>query len=1014
MAAQADVLAQFHPAISGWFRERFGAPSPPQELGWPSIAAGKHTLILAPTGSGKTLAAFLWCLNQLYVQPSHASGVEVLYVSPLKALNYDIEKNLDQPLAGIAAKAAELGLPVPDIRKAVRTGDTGSSERGSMLRRPPNVLITTPESLYLLLTSQRARETLRTVRYLIVDEIHAVAGTKRGVHLALSVERLEALVGRPFVRIGLSATQRPLSEIASFLGGSEREVNIVDTGKRKALDLQVVSPVKTFDDLPDHSAWNGVYAQILEYLRSGPRSTLIFVNNRGIAERVTANLNDLAGEEIARSHHGSLSKERRKEVEDDLKAGKLPAIVATSSLELGIDMGSIDLVLQVGSPKSVSRGLQRVGRAGHTLDATAVGRVLPVFRSDLLEAAVVAREMGQANVEETHVPRNCLDVLAQHIVAMAAAEEWSVPALFDVVRRAYPYTDLTRAALDNVLEMLSGRYPSHEFGELRPRIAWDRQNDLVRARDGSRMLAIVNGGTIPDRGYYGVYLAESNVKLGELDEEMVYESRVGQTFTLGTGNWRIQAIGHDRILVSPAPPGAARMPFWHGDGLGRPFELGETVGQFLAEAEAALSAPLPAARGGRGAGTHPLAHQLHTQYHLDAIAADNLVNFLETQRQAVGALPSRKCIIVERFADELGEPRVVIHSPFGDRVNGALAFALSARIREDTGHDVEQLYTDDGIVFRFPADAQPPRDLLRQVTPETVEDLIVAELGASAMFGTIFRQNAARALLLPRQSPTRRTPLWLQRIKAADLLQVARKYESFPIVIETYRECLQEVLDVPHLRQVLEEIEAGEIEVLQVETPGASPFAAEMLFSFVVAFMYTGDTPRAERNASMLSLNRDLLAEVLDAKAMRDLLEPAAMEALEGRLQRTLPGWKAESADELMEVLLRLVDLTPDEAAARFEGDAATALEELAATGQVMLVTPDPSPRGADADTGMPEPPVGVPNRDVERGPRYAPAEYADWFAAATGWRAVPAGPAGWTRPSANHDETGSRLEVVR
>ncbi|MFI5269041.1 MAG: DEAD/DEAH box helicase, partial [Chloroflexota bacterium] len=510
-----------------------------------------------------------------------------------------------------------------------------------------------------------------------------------------------------------------------------------------------------------------------------------------------------------------------------------------------------------------------------------------------------------------------------------------------LVRRAYPYADLTRAALDNVLEMLSGRYPSHEFGELRPRIAWDRQNDLLRTRDGSRMLAIINGGTIPDRGYFGVYLAESNVKLGELDEEMVYESRVGQTFTLGNSNWRIEAIGHDRVLVSPAPPGPAQLPCWHGDGLGRPFELGETVGRFMESFEKGLQ-----------------RDSLTREYRLDQAASENLVEFLQEQREATGALPTRNRIVVERFQDELGEPRVVILSPFGQRVNGALAFALSARIRESTGMDVEQLYTDDGIVFRFPSEAAPPADLLRRVSSANAEDLIVSELGESAMFGTIFRQNAARALLLPRQSPGRRTPLWLQRIKAADLLQVARRYESFPIVIETYRECLQEILDVPHLRQVLEEIEGGQIEVLEVETPFASPFAAEMLFSFVMAFMYGSDTPRAERKSAMLSLNRDLLAEVLDAKAMRDLLEPAAIAQMEGRLQRTLPGWKAESADELMEVLLRLVDLAEGEVGERFEGDYLPAFQELLSTHQVALSRRE---RLGD-DT------------------RYVPTEYADWF----------------------------------
>ncbi|HEX6510785.1 MAG TPA: DEAD/DEAH box helicase, partial [Chloroflexota bacterium] len=619
-------------------------------------------------------------------------------------------------------------------------------------------------------------------------------------------------------------------------------------------------------------------------------------------------------------------------------------------------MGSIDLVVQIGSPKAVSRGLQRIGRAGHRLNEVAVGRMVPVFRSDVLEAAVVSREMTEAHVEETRVPTNCLDVLAQQVCAMSAEGEWPAGELFEVVKRAYPYRDLSRAALDSVLEMLSGRYPSHEFGELRPRIAWDRQNDLIRARDGSRMLAIINGGTIPDRGYYGVYLGESMLKLGELDEEMVYESRVGQTFTLGNANWRIEAIGHDRVIVSPALPGPAQLPFWHGEGLGRPFELGETVGRFLAEMERRLGDPHPSPLP-QGDGT---SSWLQAEYGLDRASASNLVEFVQEQKDALGVLPSHKRIIVERFQDELGEPRVVIHSPFGGRVNGALAFALSARIRESTAMDVEQLYTDDGIVFRFPAEAQPPGDLLRNVSAANAEDLVVSELGEAAMFGTIFRQNAARALLLPRQSPNRRTPLWLQRIKAADLLQVARRYESFPIVIETYRECLQEVLDMPHLVQVLNEIAAGQIEVLEVETPAASPFAAEMLFSFIAAFMYGTDAPRAERKSAMLGLNRDLLAEVLDAKAMRDLLEPAAIAQLEGRLQRTLPGWKAESADELMEVFLRLVDLTGQEIIERVEGDSAPALQELLASGQVIPLPPKWERQG--------------------EGTRYVPAEYIGLF----------------------------------
>ncbi len=1081
-----DELARFHPAVTAWFRETFGQPSPPQVLGWPSIARGENTLILAPTGSGKTLAAFLWCINQLYLdlQP----GVQVLYVSPLKALNYDVHKNLEVPLIGIAETGRRLGYDLPEITKAVRSGDTTTSDRASMLRHPPHILITTPESLYLLLTSLRGRDMLRTVRYLILDEIHAVAGTKRGVHLALSVERLQALTEsaacrvpsaeqpkpkvrsrkssrasvaptqpsvlaqHSFVRIGLSATQRPLSEIASFLGGVGRDVNIVDAGMKKELDLAVVSPVENFKDLPDHSSWNGVYQKILEYIgavaveqpdwtglkariysgpqqASGgggalrphpnplpegeginaagpadanlittnldlapdsalgtrhsalrahsalerPRSTLIFVNNRGVAERVTAHLNDLAGEEIARPHHGSLSKEKRRDVEEALKAGQLRAIVATSSLELGIDMGSIDLVVQIGSPKSVAHGLQRIGRAGHVLGEPSVGRMLPTFRSELIESAVLAKEMHDANVEETYVPRNCLDVLAQQICAMTATDEWSVPELYRVIKCAYPYRDLTRPALDGVLEMLSGRYPSTEFRELRPRIAWDRVTDRVRARDGSRLLAIVNGGTIPDRGYFGVYLAENNTKLGELDEEMVFESRVGDIFMLGNNNWRIDAIGHDRVLVTPAPPGPARLPFWHGEGPGRPFELGLIISRFLDEVEKRLDDPaLPVW----------LAHE----YDMDELAAANLIEFLDDQRRSAGSLPGPTRLIVERFADELGQPRVVIHSPYGRRVNGAWALALVNRVRQVNGVDVEYIYTDDGIALRFPPEIEAPADLVRGVTADNVEELLLSELGSSAMFGSVFRENAARSLLLPRQSPNRRSPLWLQRIKAADLLQVARKYESFPVVIETYRECLQDVLDVKHLQELLAQVQTGEIQVIDTPTAYPSPFAAELLFSFIAAFMYATDTPHAERKSAMLTLNRDLLAEVLDAKAMRDLIEPDAIAQLEGRLQRTLPGWKADSPDDLMEIFLRLVDLTDAEIAERCDGDATPLLAELVDGKQVV--------------------PVLTPVLAGVSGRRLIPAEYANWFLEAVG--------PGWELDQLDQGSVGAGFKPVR
>ncbi|MCS7007750.1 MAG: helicase-related protein, partial [Gaiellaceae bacterium] len=768
---------------------------------------------------------------------------------------------------------------------AVRTGDTPADERRRLLRAPPDILITTPESLYLLLTSQ-ARETLRGVETVIVDEVHALAGTKRGAHLALSLERLEALVGAPFQRIGLSATQRPLAEIGRFVAGTGREIELVDAGVRKELDLEVVVPVEDLRELrssahlsvppladgaqlgagvegASRSLWPSIYPAILDLVRAH-RSTIVFVNNRRLAERLALRLNELAGEELARAHHGSLAREQRAHVEELLKAGRIPCLVATSSLELGIDMGAVDLVVQVESPKSVARGLQRVGRAGHALGSVSKGRIFPKYRMDLLEAAVVAKAMREGEIEETRIPRNPLDVLAQQIVAMCADEEIAVDDLHALVRRAYPFSDLSRTQLENVLDMLAGRYPSDELAELRPRIVWDRVAGVVRGRSGARRLAVTNAGTIPDRGLYGVYLADGGGRVGELDEEMVYEAREGQTFVLGASTWRIEEITRDRVLVSPAPgvPGVA--PFWKGEGVGRPAELGARVGRAARELvaqrdEAALA-------------------RLEEEYGLDERAARNLVTFLREQEAATGVVPSDRTVVVERFRDEIGDWRVCVLSPFGARVHAPWALALGARLREAVDLDAHALWSDDGIALHLPDAGAPPAvaDLL--LDPDEVEELVLAELGSSALFGARFRENAARALLLPRRRPGQRIPLWQQRLKAQALLEVARRFPEFPIVLETYRECLQDVFDLPALRGLLRGLRTREIDLVEVETASASPFAASLVFEYVATYMYEDDTPPAERRAQALSLDRDLLRELMGIEGLRELLDPRAIE----------------------------------------------------------------------------------------------------------------------------------------
>src|SRR3989475_9216260 len=845
---EVDPLAVFSPRTRAWLEEAFSAPTPAQELGWPAIASGRDTLIQAPTGSGKTLAAFLYGIDKLNSEPGQ--GLRLIYVSPLKALNYDIERNLRGPLAGLES----------ELRIGVRTGDTPQKERVEMLRRPPDILITTPESLYLLLTS-RARENMKGVRTLILDEVHAVAGSKRGAHLALSVERLQRLADEPFQRIGLSATQRPLQEIGRFVSGA-REIQLVDAGVAKELDLRVVVPVEDMrepgaaqdigSEGSQSSIWPSIYPEILKLVEEH-RSTIVFVNNRRLAERLALRLNELAsmngraGEagtassaasqatprEVARAHHGSLAREQRVEIEELLKAGEIPCLVATSSLELGIDMGAVDLVIQVESPKSVARGLQRVGRAGHELGAVSKGRIFPKFRADLLESAVVVKRMLEGGIEETVIPRNPLDVLAQQIVAIAADEEISVDDLHELVRGAYPFADLSRTQLENVLDMLAGRYPSDEFAELRPRIIWDRTAGVIRGRSGVRRLAVTNAGTIPDRGLFGVHLIDGGGRVGELDEEMVYEARAGQTVLLGASTLRIEEITRDRVLVSPAPgvPGAG--PFWKGEGVGRPYELGEAIGRASREL-AALS-------------DEKALERLQTEHTLDGRAANNLLTFLNEQAAATGAVPSDRTVVVERFRDEIGDWRLCILTPFGARVHAPWALALAARLRESLGIEVQSIWSDDGIALHLPdADAPPPTDDV-VISSDEVEELVVQEVGQSALFGARFRENAARALLIPRRRPDQRTPLWQQRLKAQGLLQVARKYGSFPVILETYRECLQDVFDLPALKRLLTGLRTRALDLVDVETASASPYSASLLFDYIATYMYEDDTPPADR-----------------------------------------------------------------------------------------------------------------------------------------------------------------------
>jgi len=952
-----SALHGFSPATRDWFGGAFAAPTAAQEGAWSAAQAGRHALVVAPTGSGKTLAAFLWALDRLAAEPPPAEPTRrcrVLYVSPLKALAVDVQRNLRSPLAGIRQAAGRLGLPVPDVTVGMRTGDTPADERRLFARTPPDVLVTTPESLFLLLTSA-ARESLRGVRTVILDEVHAVVGTKRGAHLALSLERLDELLAQPAQRIGLSATVRPLDEVSTFLAGA-RPVEVVAPPTPKTIEVTVEVPVPDLAALDERPApgssdeevigsaagtaqrpsiWPAVERRLLELVRAH-RSTIVFTNSRRLAERLTARLNELAAEDVpelaefpaeaigqsgigggapptvAKAHHGSMSREQRTLVEEELKGGLLPCVVATSSLELGIDMGAVDLVVQVEAPPSVASGLQRVGRAGHQVGAVSRGVVFPKYRGDLVSCAVVAERMTSGRIEALRYPRNPLDVLAQHIVAMVALEPWPLDELARVVRRSAPFAALPDSALHSVLDMLAGRYPSEEFGELRARITWDRVTDTLAGRPGAQRLAVTSGGTIPDRGLFTVMTPGgadgAGSRVGELDEEMVYESRVGDTFLLGTSSWKVEDITHDRVLVTPAPGQPARMPFWKGESIGRPLELGRAVGAFVREMSALADEPARERAAAAG---------------LDAWAADNLLDYLHEQRDTTRHVPSDRTILVERFRDELGDWRLVVHSPFGAQVNGPWGLAIAARMRERRGVEVHAASADDGIVLRLPdavddsgAEVVPTaKDVL--LDPAEVEQVVVAELGGSSLYASRFRECAARSLLLPRRDPRRRSPLWQQRQRASQLLAVAGRYEQFPVTLEAMRECVQDVYDLPGLRALMAEIQARTVQVVEVATPAPSPFARSLLFGYVGMFLYESDAPLAERRAAALSLDSTLLAELLGSEAIRELLDPEVLAEVEASLQRLAPDRHARDAEGAADLLRFLGDLTTAEAAAR-------------------------------------------------------------------------------------------------
>ena len=938
----------FNNATESWFVDNFDAPTDVQAKGWPIIARGDNALLVAPTGSGKTLAAFLAGIDRTGALPEDAArGVRVLYISPLKALVYDIERNLRAPLVGITRTAERLGSEFrqPDI--AIRTGDTPQRDRQKQARQPAEILVTTPESLYLILGS-KAAETLRTVDTVIVDEIHAMAGSKRGTHLALSLERLSELAESDPQRIGLSATVRPLDQVARFLGG-DRDVEIVDCSASPKLELSVNVPVPDMQNPPtpdmkdekggsilgelysrevgtpeaERGIWPSMYPELLDAIREN-RSTIIFVNSRGLCERLAHKLNELADEELVRAHHGSISHGKRAEIEEGLKSGSIRGIVATSSLELGVDMGAVDLVLLVESPGSVARGLQRVGRAGHGVGELSIGRIYPKFRGDLLEAAVVSTRMLEAELDPVAMPANVLDVLSQQIVALCCTAPQTVDEIERIVRRAAPYRDLSRDALEALLDMLSGRYPSSDFADLKPLLSWDRASDTLSPRRGAVLVTRMNAGTIPDRGAFGVHLGDDGPRVGELDEEMVYETKPGDNVTLGASTWRVEAITRDRVIVTPAPGEPGRLPFWRGDGPGRPIDLGRAIGAFLR-------------RVGR-MGEEKAMGWLQANTPLDAFAARNLAAYIAEQKRDTGTLPTDRAITIERFRDELGDWRICILTPFGARVHAPWAMALQRMLEAQAGHELQVMYTDDGIVLRFADTESPPAVDALIPDPDEVESLITDQLAGTSLFAGLFRENAVRSLLLKRRRPGQRSPLWAQRLKAQSLLATVRKYPNFPIVIETYRQALGDIFDLPALKNLLGDIRSRTVLVEDVETASASPFARSLVFAYVAAYLYEQDAPLAERKAQALTLDRALLGELLGQAELRELIEPDVLDRLEDELQYLADGFHARDADEVHDLLRRLGDLDEGELAERTDGDVTPMLASLSDEQRAIVV----------------------------------------------------------------------------
>lgn len=1035
-----DVLSRFSPPVAGWFREVFAQPTEVQQQAWQVVSEGKNALVVAPTGSGKTLAAFYWALNGLIsgagqlslpvggprAVDAHKPGVKVLYISPLKALGVDVERNLHAPLTGIERVAARMGFDTPSVTVGVRSGDTPQAERARQLRRPPDILITTPESAYLMLTG-KAAGILSTVSTVIVDEIHALAGSKRGVHLALTLERLARIAADP-QRIGLSATVRPIEAVAQFLGG-DRDVEIVAPPAQKSWELAVRVPVDNMADLPvpeqastigemtvddplglssagaaannstfasdsalptAKSIWPHIEAELYQTIMA-QTSTLVFVNSRRTAERLTSRLNELYAAEfapeslsaptrrdpaqlmkqtdvagtapsvIARAHHGSVSKDERAQTESLLKQGALKAVVATSSLELGIDMGAVDQVVQVESPSSVASALQRVGRAGHSVGAVSKGDFYPKHRADLVQTAVTVGRVEPGLIEKIHIPRNPLDVLVQHTIAAVAVEDLDADEWFSTIRRAWPYRDLDREVYESVLDLASGLYPSTDFSELKPRIVFDRVRNTLSTRPGSQRVAVTSGGTIPDRGLFGVFLAGTTAdtadghtgrrstprRVGELDEEMVYESRVGDVFTLGASSWRIEDITRDQVLVSPAPGHTGRLPFWSGDQLGRPYELGLALGAFRRQ-------------------VHREREQALDSLPLEERARTNLLGYLDEQFAATGIIPDEKTLVLERFRDELGDWRVVLHTPFGRGVNAAWALAVGARIAENTGMDAQAVAGDDGIVLRVPEGDRQPDASLFIFDPDEIDDVVTAQVGNSALFASRFRECAARALLLPRYDPGKRAPLWQQRQKAEQLLDVARKYPSFPIILETVRECLQDVYDLPALNEVTQSIAQRTIRIAEVTTEQPSPFSSSLLFNYTGAFMYEGDSPLAEKRAAALSLDPSLLAKLLGTVELRELLDADVIVEVHQSLQHTSPQRRARTSEQLADTLRRIGPIPVARIAEYAEITAEQARRELGSRIMVVrMVGEEYLAQAADAallrdGLGIPVPP-GVP-----------------------------------------------------